>query len=380
MLFPADTLLAENRQEDGYIFKMLTEGTRTKTSKQIADAVSFLGASLEFSHQADYDIISISCLSRFLPSVLRVLELWHSSVFPDKEWKTITETQLRQNEINLQKTSFLAGRLLKKSLYTTNLDYGYSFDPSFLEKVSTEKFRTSYQTLKTTGPALVLLSGFADNDMQKQLKDWLLQFGSCKSVQRNQDLNIPTPEPGIFWDSRPESQQTTIRIGQYSINSQHEDSALFSLTLELYGGYFGSRLMSNIREDKGWTYGVYSQRVPLLAKPHWVIGTDVKGEIALDAVEEIRKEAVILQNEIVPEDELQKVKNYVLGQFLSSITNCYGLAERYRSMWLNGIGFERVEQNQKTIKEASAEQILTISQKYLTLDKSVTALSGNKIG
>ena len=380
LIFPAGDLSSENRQTEGYIFKLLAEGTQTKSSKQVADAISFLGASIDFSHQADFDTISISCLSRFLPSVLQILdELWHSPVFPDKEWNTMKETQQRQNDINLQKTSYLAGRLLRKSLYSTKLDYGYSYDQSLVESLATEQFRNRFQTLKKTGPGLVLLSGFADADMQKQLRDWLLKFSDCHPIIRNREWTLPMPSAGIQWEERGESQQSSLRIGQYAINSQHEDSALFSLTLELFGGYFGSRLMSNIREDKGWTYGIYAQRVPLVAKPHWVIGTDVKGEVILDAVEEIKKEALILQNELVPDDELQKVKNYMLGQFLSSITNVYGLAERYRSMWVNGVDFERVERNQRIIQEASSVEILRMAQQYLGLEDSIISLSGKKM-
>jgi len=379
MLFPAGDLSSTQRQKEGYIFKMLTEGTQTKTSKQIADSISFLGASIDFSHQADFDILSISCLSRFLPSVLRILdEIWNTPVFPDKQWNTIKETQIRQHDINLKKTSFLAGKLLRKSLYTTELDYGYSFDPELITSLSTEDFRSEFESKRTTGPALVLLSGFADAQMQKQLKDWLIKFESRTPVMRDREWKTPLPIPGTYWDELADSQQSSLRIGQYAINSQHPDSALFSLTLEIFGGYFGSRLMSNIREDKGWTYGIYAQRVGLLAKPHWIIGTDVKGEVILDAVSEIQKEALIMQTERVSEDELQKVKNYMLGQFLSSITNCYGLAERYRSMWVNGIGFERVEQNQHLIQNASAEDILNTSQKYLLLDPAVITLSGKR--
>jgi zinc protease len=380
LIFPAGDLSSENRQTEGYIFKLLAEGTQTKSSKQVADAISFLGASIDFSHQADFDTISISCLSRFLPSVLQILdELWHSPVFPEKEWNTMKETQQRQNDINLQKTSYLAGRLLRKSLYSTKLDYGYSYDQSLVESLSTEQFRNRFQNLKKTGPGLVLLSGFANSEMQKQLRDWLLKFSDCHPIIRNREWTLPMPSAGIQWEERAESQQSSLRIGQYAINSQHEDSALFSLTLELFGGYFGSRLMSNIREDKGWTYGIYAQRVPLVAKPHWVIGTDVKGEVILDAVEEIKKEALILQNELVPDDELQKVKNYMLGQFLSSITNVYGLAERYRSMWANGVDFERVERNQRIIQEASSVEILRMAQQYLGLEDSIISLSGKKM-
>ena len=380
LIFPAGDLSSGNRQTEGYIFKLLAEGTQSKTSKQVADAISFLGASIDFSHQADFDTINISCLSRFLPSVLQILdELWHSPVFPEKEWNTMKETQQRQNDINLQKTSYLAGRLLRKSLYSTAIDYGYSYDQSLVESLSTEQFRNRFQTIKKTGPGLVLLSGFANAEMQKQLRDWLLKFSDCLPIIRNREWALPMPSAGIQWDERAESQQSSLRIGQYSINSQHEDSALFSLTLELFGGYFGSRLMSNIREDKGWTYGIYAQRVPLVAKPHWVIGSDVKGEVILDAVEEIKKEALILQNELVPDDELQKVKNYMLGQFLSSITNVYGLAERYRSMWMNGVDFERVERNQRIIQEASSMEVLRMAQQYLGLEDSIIALSGKKM-
>lgn len=380
LIFPAGDLSSLARQEEGYIFKLLAEGTQSKTSKQVADAISFLGASIDFSHQADFDTISISCLSRFLPSVLQILdELWHSPVFPDKEWNTMKETQQRQNDINLQKTSYLAGRLLRKSLYSIELDYGYSYDQKLVESFSREQFRNRFDLIGKTGPGLVLLSGFATAEMQKQLRDWLLKFSDCNPIIRNREWTLPMPSAGIHWEERADSQQSSLRIGQYAINSQHEDSALFSLTLELFGGYFGSRLMSNIREDKGWTYGIYAQRVPLLAKPHWVIGTDVKGDIILDAVEEIQKEALILQNELVPDDELQKVKNYMLGQFLSSITNVYGLAERYRSMWVNGVDFDRVERNQKVIQEASSIEILRIAQTYLGLEDSVIALSGKKM-
>ncbi len=380
LIFPADDLSSKTRQEEGYIFKLLAEGTKSKTSKQVADAISFLGASIDFSHQADIDTISISCLSRFLPSVLTILdELWHSPVFPDKEWNTMKETQHRQNDINLQKTSFLAGRLLRKSLYSTGLDYGYSYDQALVDSFSTEQFRNRFDQVRATGPGLVLLSGYADAAMQMQLRDWLLKFRNCRRVIRNREWTMPMPSAGIQWDERADSQQSSLRIGQYAINSQHEDSALFSLTLELFGGYFGSRLMSNIREDKGWTYGIYAQRVPLVAKPHWVIGTDVKGDIILDAVEEIQKEARILQNELVPDEELKKVKNYMLGQFLSSVTNVYGLAERYRSMWVNGVDFERVERNQRIIQEAGSIEVLGMAQKYLGLEDAVIALSGKKM-
>jgi predicted Zn-dependent peptidase len=292
---------------------------------------------------------------------------------------TMKETQARQNEINCQKTSFLAGRLLRKTLYGQELDYGYSLDFEWIEGLSTDVFQSNFQKISQTGPALVLCSGFADSDTQKQLRDWLLPFKNCQKVLRMGLGQLPKPSAGILWEPREDSQQSSLKFGNFCINSQDPDSALFSLTLEIFGGYFGSRLMSNIREDKGWTYGIYAQRVPNLGQPYMIISSDVKGENILDAIHEIKKEAEELKSQLVSDGELEKVKNYMIGQFLSSITNCYGLADRYRSMWLNGIDFERVENNQKEIQEATAEQVLKMAQTHLQLEDSVIALSGKVV-
>jgi zinc protease len=160
LIFPATTTSAASRQRQGYLFRMLGEGTREKTAKQLADAISFLGASLEFSHNPDFDLIHISCLSRFFGPMLDILEeIWSSPAFPEKEWKTLQETQIRQNEIQLQKTSFLASRLLKQKLYTSQLDYGYSPDPDLISGISRDEFPELFGKIKNQGPALAILAG-----------------------------------------------------------------------------------------------------------------------------------------------------------------------------------------------------------------------------
>jgi len=381
LIFPFSNLHSVERQKENYAFRMLLEGSKQKTSKQIADAISFLGATVEISHHADYETISISCLSRVFPDVLIILkEIWSESTFPQKEWKTITETIIQQNAVNKQKTGFLASKLLRKKLYGPDLAYGYSLNPELLGSFTPEILQEKFQTIQHTGPALAVVSGWIGKDADKQLKDWLYGFSKVGKLADKDGLVVPEPGQGIFWEEKDDSQQTALRIGKWSINSQHADSSIFNLVLEIYGGYFGSRLMGNIREDKGWTYGISAQRVPNIAKPYWQIGSDIKGEVALEAVTEIKKEAEILRNELVSDEELDLVKNYMIGQFISSVTNCYGLADRYRSMWLNGQSFERVEKNLKTLQEATVIQIQEAAQKYLQMDDAIVALSGKKPG
>ena len=380
MVFPFSNLNHIERQKENYAFRMLLEGTNNKTSKQVADAISYLGATVEIGHHADFENISISCLSRVLPEVLLIVkEIWAESIFPLKEWKTIRETVVQQNAINAQKTGFLAGKLLRSKLYGGEPDYGYSLNPELVNSFSAEALQEKFKTLQQTGPALVVVSGFLTADATAQLQDWLAEFAKIGKLAAKNSLIVPTATPGVFWAEKSDSQQTTLRIGKWAIDSLHPDSSLFNVVLEIFGGYFGSRLMSNIREDKGWTYGISCQRAANVAKAYWQIGSDVKGEIALEAIAEIRKEAEILRNELVSEEELDLVKNYMIGQFISSITDCYGLADRYRSMWINGQTFERVESNLKTIEQVTALQVLEVAKKYLDMDDAIVALAGKRI-
>lgn len=380
MIFPAHNLSARKRQADAYSFKMLLEGTTTRDSKKIADDISFLGASFDISHSAEADSISISCLSRFLPQLVDILKsLWTDGVFPEKEWKTMQETGTQQNAINLQKTSYLASRLLRGKLFGVELDYGYSFDSEFVQSLTAEKLKSNFRENQKTGPAMTLVSGWAEPEGIQSLNTWISSFDQVGRLPENSDYTLPEVVSGQFWDSKPDSQQTSIRIGKPTINNRHPDSARFSLMLEIFGGYFGSRLMSNIREDKGWTYGIFAQRVSHRAAPYLLISSDLNGESALLALEEIRKESQILRTEPVGEEELEKVKNYVLGQFLTSITNCFGLADMYRSVWQTGTDFERVYKNALEIQSSTSVHVLEMAYKYLNLEDAIVAFSGNPI-
>ncbi len=186
------------------------------------------------------------------------------------------------------------------------------------------------------------------------------------------------PAPGTHWAPLDDSTQASLRLGQFTISPGHPDSPILGLALEIFGGYFGSRLMSNIREDKGWTYGIYAQRVPFQRQSYWVVVSDVKSENVLDAVEEIKREAHILCQERVPEEELETVKNYLRGQFLSGITHCFSQAERYREAWVLGLTLSDMEESEARIAEAGSLQVQEIARRYLNPEHAVVALSGKK--
>lgn len=380
-IFQASDLSILARQLDAYAFKMLLEGTKNRDAKKIADDISFLGASFDISHGPESDSITISCLSRFLPQMLEILKcLWEESVFPAREWKTMQETGIQQNAINEQKTSYQVGKLFRQKLFGLKTDYGYSFDKELIGAFNSNQIQAHFRAQQTLGPGLVIISGWAEKEALSILREWLSSFSGCSKLKVPVDGELVTEKSGIYWDNRPESQQTSLRLGQRTINSHHPDSPYFQLMLEIFGGYFGSRLMSNIREEKGWTYGIFAQKVGYKNAPYWFIGADLKAEVAMQALEEIKKEAAILKNELAEEEELEKVKNYMIGQFLTSITHCYGLADRYKSLWSAGRTIDNLEKSLQTIQQAEAEKVREMAQKYLHVDEAIVAFSGKNKG
>jgi predicted Zn-dependent peptidase len=379
MVFPFSNVEAKSRQMELYTFKMMLEGTVHKTAKQFADEVSFLGASIDISHYADYELVQINCLGRILPAAFQLWkEAWSQSIFPEKEWKTILETTRQQNAINLQKTSFLVGKIFRKTLYSDKMEYGYSFDLPTVESFTTTQFLAKKESMQNMGPALVLLAGKISPEAINEIREWLNGFSTKGEKPVFQFDKYKKPEPGEVWAEKQDAQQASLRIGNFSIPKSHPDSPVLNLVFEIYGGYFGSRLMSNIREEKGWTYGIFAQRVGNLEMPFWVIGTDIKGDVIQEAITEINLEARILREERISEEELDLVKNYMLGQYLSSITHCFGWADRYKSLWLAGISPEKSIENLKVIQESDGDAVMKVAQNYLWPEKAVVAISGKK--
>jgi predicted Zn-dependent peptidase len=142
------------------------------------------------------------------------------------------------------------------------------------------------------------------------------------------------------------------------------------------GGYFGSRLQKNIREDKGFTYGISSSLAPYPRGGYWVVGTDVNGENVNATLAEIKKEITILQNDLVSEEELDIVKNYLMGSFTGELTQAFDIAEKVRVIQLDGLAPDYYDQFQDHIQNIQAQDIRDMAAKYLNLDQMHEVIVG----
>ena len=168
-----------------------------------------------------------------------------------------------------------------------------------------------------------------------------------------------------FIIKKEDSVQSSIRYGRMLFNHTNQDYFDVYVLNEILGGYFGSRLMQNIREEKGYTYGIHSSVVPMQEGGYFVIGTDVKREFTKYTLVEIEKELQRLIDEPVSDNELLTVKNYMLGSFVGDIQTSFAIADKYKTIYFHGLGYDYYDRFFARIQSITAQDIQAVAKKYL---------------
>jgi predicted Zn-dependent peptidase len=172
--------------------------------------------------------------------------------------------------------------------------------------------------------------------------------------------------------------QSAIRIGQVSINRTHADFPGLQVVNTILGGYFGSRLMANIREDKGFTYGIGSALVSLKNSGYYFIASEVGADVCSAAMTEIEKEMAILKKDVVSEEELSLVRNYMLGSMLGSLENALSHADKFKNIYFSGLGYDYYQNYIQTVRNISPEEVLNLANRYLNFDGFQRVIVGKK--
>jgi predicted Zn-dependent peptidase len=182
----------------------------------------------------------------------------------------------------------------------------------------------------------------------------------------------------VNYVEKEEAIQSAIRIGKLMFNKTHRDHPGMQVVNTLLGGYFGSRLMKNIREDKGYTYGIGSAVVSLLQGGYFFISSEVGSDVCSNAIDEIYKEIELLKTEPVPAEELQMVKNYMLGSFLKSIDGAFNLADRWKGILFYNLGYDYYERYIQTVKTISSEEVMQLARKHFQRESFLELVVGKK--
>ena len=369
----------DERMVSYFTLKMLNEGTKNKTTAQINDFFDGYGSFLELNHGADQITITLYCLSKHLAHLLPVMEeILFESVFPNHELENLKNITSQNLAVNNEKTSHLAAQLYKEGLFGKNHPYGKSLSLEVIPTITQNGIINFYHKNILNKPFDIIISGEINEGSLELIKKTFSNFHINKKAHVFFDTTDIIKENKKIFLEKEGSTQSSIRYGKKLFNRTHADYFPMVVLNEILGGYFGSRLMLNIREDKGYTYGIHSSIYSLRQAGYLTIGADVKREFTRQSIDEIIKEIKILQSEAVPADELEKVKNYMLGSFAGGLNSAFAIADHFKLIYFDGLDYDYYKKYIATISNITSEEILAFAQKYLSPESMTEVIVGRK--
>jgi predicted Zn-dependent peptidase len=211
------------------------------------------------------------------------------------------------------------------------------------------------------------------------LKDLEKHFGPAAGKTAPSLRETPAPPSSVSvreYISRENALQSAITLGKRTINRDHPDYAALAFTLTLLGGYFGSRLMRNIREEKGYTYGISASVKPLRKDAYLSIRTEVGAGVCEPALEEIHKEIRKLRENPPGGEEMTLVRNYLMGSLLQSLDGVLARGDMVKRLAASGTSFDYLERFAREINHITAQKVTEMSEKYLDLREMTTVIAG----
>ncbi len=345
---------------------LLKNGTAKKNAFEITECFEYYGAYLSRKSFNETASITLHCLSKHLKDLLpQVRELIMEAIFPENELEIFKQNNIHRLAVNLQKCDFVANRLIDQYLYGPDHPYGRVSSKEDIEAIRREDLIEFYQQYYVRSKCHIFAAGKLPLNFEQLVEN---QFGDL-TLNEN-ILTVPhtrklAEERKHFLHIDPNGVQGAIRIGRPFPNRQHPDFKKAVVLNVLFGGYFGSRLMGNIREDKGYTYGIHSYLENHIEESSWVVSTEAGKEVCEATIEEVYKEMKKLREVPVNAEELLLVKNYMMGLNLGYIDGPFQIISRWKSLILNDLDENYFYDSTRVIKEVSAEELQVLANKYL---------------
>ena len=352
----------------------LSEGTQQLSSADFAEKIEFLGATLQTRGGVDTIRIKLYTLSRFLPQLIELIRdiiLYPS--FDEQELKVYTSNKIERLQIELKKNDVLAYRHLTEAIYGKEHPYGRNALPQDYQAITVEDMVEHHRQFILPQNGMIFLSGSYDEEILESVKRVLGTWGTLnENGSGKETVHVAKSQTGYIEIDGPQSHQAAIRIGRKLFTQDHPDwNGLYVLNTIL-GGYFGSRLMTEIRENLGLTYGIYSGMDSFAEDGCFYISTETTTENIKTVIEAIKIEAAKLKQTLIPEPELRMARNYLMGHLMTQLDGPFATLDFIKSMKIERLPDETFSDLVNTIQQITSNELRELAIRYLDLDQWVT--------
>jgi zinc protease len=352
---------------------LLKNGTSRLSAFELNEHFEFYGSYLSRHCYNETSEVVLHCLNKHVDELIPVVaEIISDSVFPEKELGIYVQNSKQKLQVNLQKCEFVASRLIDANLYGESHPYGAFSKIQDYEALERNDVVDFYNTYYKNGHCVIFVAGKLPPDTLHMLEK---AFGSLplknhKGADKSIVYNLqPAAEKKQLLINDAQGVQAAIRIARHFPNRHHPDFQKVMVLNNIYGGFFGSRLMGNIREDKGYTYGIYSYLMNHIHDGGWMISTEAGRDVSTATVNEVYAEMQELQDEIIGEEELRMTRNFMIGSILGELDGPFQVLSRWKNLVLNNLDEKYFYSAINTIKTISAEELQHLAKKYLVPDE-----------
>lgn len=358
--------------------KLLTEGTATHTAREIAEVIDFHGAHIETKINRDSISITLYALNKHLDNLLPLFaDIIKHPAYPQSELTLYLSRQKQDYFINRQKVNYIARTNFNGLLYGPSHPYGIFLQEEHFDNLKREDLLHFHSKWYKANNCQIIVGGKVPDGLIQILDD---HFGDTNWIDHDLHLNVSHQlQPSTLLKHcihKEDAVQSAIRIGKVMFNKTHPDFMGMEVLNTILGGYFGSRLMTNIREEKGYTYGISSGLASFQHSGIFLIACQVDAGAGRAAVDEIYHELKKLQTDFVSEKELDLVRGYMLGKFLRGIDGPFAQAETFRSILEYGLDLNFYYKFLEVIKTISARELKKLAETYFREDTMYELIVG----
>lgn len=380
LVFKAGRWYQEQKLQALFTNRMMKEGTKSLSSIDISSKLDYYGAYLETSTSIEHSFITVYSLTKHFDKAISVLEsIIKESVFPEKELDTILTNNINQFKINSTNVNFISYRNFFNSIYGNNHPMGIKTLEEDYTQLTSDLLTTYYKSKYHSANCAIFLSGkVTEKEIATVESHFGNEWGDCSNSVYDRQYEIVSSADKKLFIEKEDALQSSIRLGQLTINSNSEDFLKLKVVVTLLGGYFGSRLMSNIREEKGYTYGISASLMDNIDSGLFTISTETDNRYVEEIIKEVYKEIDVLQATKVSEEELAKVKSYMLGEFCRGYESAFSIADAHILLYTNKLDKDYYQKGIEAINTITTDEINLLANKYLSKESMKECIVGKK--
>lgn len=356
---------------------MLKEGTSTRLNKEISAQVDYFGTYIGTQFNLDNNTIGFYCLKKYFKALLPILaDIIFDPIFPEEELNAWRDNAKQKLKVDLERSDVVAYRVLTEQIFGANHAYGYNSSTQVFDAIKRADLVEHYKRNYTASNCKIFLTGKVDDGVVNLVNQ---HFGKPfgMNTKANDVLSWVPKSPQVSKINMKAELQSSVRMGMRLFNKAHEDYKDLYVMNQLFGGYFGSRLMMNIREEQGLTYNIYSSIDPFRYDGYFYIGSDTSAENVGQVVDSIFHEMEHLKSDPVSTDELDMLRNYLMGSFLAMLDGPFNAGEVVKSYLTEDLEMADFEALINKVRTINQEEIMAMANKYLNPSDFEQVIVGN---